>query len=287
MPKIKKRKKEKSVFQNKPTILIGADPELFLYNKKALKWESVHSYIKDNDKWNPLVVPRGAIQADGVAAEFNISPAKDRKEWMHNLDHVQKLLALYISNQNEDIALVAAPTVYFEQAYFEKLPGFVKELGCNPDFNAYSMIMNEKPKTDLPMRTGAGHVHIGWMDIELTNPMADEHFLDCAHLTRKLDWMLYNSSLMWDMDTQRRNLYGAPGAFRPKKYGLEYRVLSSAWLNSPRTKMFVYDATKAITNMHLANSPLDVSITPEKNSMETFLASVDKQHLPNIKSYVG
>lgn len=291
MPKLKmKLRKKKNItdmFDNKPSITIGADPELFLYNTRVLKFESVHLYLKGYNKWHTLAVPRGAIQADGVAAEFNIEPAKDRKEWMKSLSHVQRLLGRYIANQNPDIQLVAAPTVYFDPEYFSKLPANVRELGCNPDYNAYTGLANRKPETDKPMRTGSGHVHVGWLDYELENPMAEEHFADCCKLTEKLDWLLYNSSLVWDKNHERRELYGQPGAFRPKKYGLEYRVLSNTWLNNPQTKMFVYDATKAITSTHLAGVPLDMSYAPEKTSMNEFLASVSKQKLPNINNYLN
>lgn len=289
MPKMRLRKKKNltDMFDNKPNITIGADPELFLYNTRVLKFESVHLYLKGYNKWHTLAVPRGAIQADGVAAEFNITPATSRQEWMKSLNHVQRLLARYIANQNADIQLVAAPTVYFEPKYFASLPADVRELGCNPDYNAYTGLANKKPETDKPMRTGSGHVHIGWLDNELENPLADQHFAECCKMTEKLDWLLYNSSLFWDQNEERRELYGQPGAFRPKKYGLEYRVLSCAWLNNPQTKMFVFDAAKAITSMYLANASIDTSVTPKTTSKEAFLVSVSKQKLPNINSYLN
>lgn len=290
MPKIRNRKKKDKLSEmfnnNKPDILIGADPELFLYNTRTLLFESVHLYLGDYNKWNPLPVPRGAIQADGVAAEFNITPARNRVDFMKNINHVQRLLTRYLKNQNKDIELVASPVVYFNPEYFAKLPAHVRELGCNPDYNAYTGLANKKPETTQPMRTGSGHIHIGWIENQLENPMAEEHFADCCKLTEKLDWLLYNSSLEWDQNVERRKLYGEPGAFRPKKYGLEYRVLSCAWLNNPQTKMFVYDATKAITNIHLSNAVLDTSITPKTTSMSDFLASVTKQKLPNIQNYL-
>ena len=289
MPRMRLRKKKNltDIFDNKPEITIGADPELFLYNTRTLTFESVHLYLQSYNKWNPLPVPRGAIQADGVAAEFNITPAKSRQEFMKSVTHVQRLLARYIANQNPDVVLVAAPVVYFSPKYFENLPSHVRELGCNPDYNAYTGLANKKPETDKPMRTGSGHIHIGWMETQLENAMAEEHFSDCCKMTEKLDWLLYNSSIEWDKNEERRVLYGAPGAFRPKKYGLEYRVLSCAWLNNPQTKMFVYDAAKAIASIHLANTPLDTSITPQTTSMKEFLASVAKQKLPNIQNYLG
>ncbi len=54
------------------TMLIGADPEVFL--KVGKKNISSHGLI-NGDKKNPLKVDKGAVQIDGTALEFNIDPA--------------------------------------------------------------------------------------------------------------------------------------------------------------------------------------------------------------------
>jgi hypothetical protein len=43
-------------------------------------------------------------------------------------------------------------------------------------------------------------------------------------------------------------MYGAAGAFRPKPYGVEYRVLSNAWLTTEDRMRFVFDQTVAAVN---------------------------------------
>ena len=47
----------------------------------------------------------------------------------------------------------------------------------------------------------------------------------------------------------RRQLYGSPGAHRPKPYGVEYRVLSNYWLKSPITVMLMYHLTKDVLTL--------------------------------------
>jgi hypothetical protein len=42
----------------------------------------------------------------------------------------------------------------------------------------------------------------------------------------------------------RRELYGKAGAFRPKPYGVEYRVLSNRWLNSEALIRWVYNQSQ-------------------------------------------
>jgi hypothetical protein len=51
---------------------------------------------------------------------------------------------------------------------------------------------------------------------------------------------------LWDSDKKRRELYGALGAYRPKSYGVEYRVLSNAWLESKEKMDIVYDVITAV-----------------------------------------
>jgi hypothetical protein len=73
------------------------------------------------------------------------------------------------------------------------------------------------------------------------------HLEACRALTKSLDVWLGLPSLVWDQDDRRRTLYGAAGAFRPKPYGMEYRVLSNKWINDPLLRKTVFHNTlKAI-----------------------------------------
>ncbi|MOA35237.1 hypothetical protein D3C78_1566850 [compost metagenome] len=60
---------------------------------------------------------------------------------------------------------------------------------------------------------------------------------------KQLDYYLGLGSLLYDPDVKRRTMYGAAGAFRPKPYGVEYRVLSNAWLKSEELMGWVYRMT--------------------------------------------
>ena len=66
----------------------------------------------------------------------------------------------------------------------------------------------------------------------------------CCTLSKELDYYLGLPSLLFDPDTSRRKMYGKAGAFRPKPYGMEYRVLSNAWLKSPELIKWVFNNTK-------------------------------------------
>jgi hypothetical protein len=267
-------------------IKIGCDPELFAYSETARTPVSVHSLLPGT-KWNPVRVPKGAIQVDGVAAEFNIDPASTENEFIDNISHVRRLLDLVLSSKSSDLKLYATPCAFFQVGYFNGLPETVKALGCEPDFNAYTGKPNPKPETNEPFRTGSGHIHIGWTD-GIEDPQEEQHFNVCCEIVRELDFVLYNSSIQWDKEDKRRELYGAPGAFRPKKYGLEYRVLSNAWLNAESTQRFVYAASKAVSMRYFKGfKPVSELFNYHPLKFNDYCEFLSSQRLPNIKNFMA
>lgn len=222
-------------------ILIGADPEVFL--RKGSGLISAHT-LMPGSKYEPLFVENGAIQVDGVAAEFNIFPARDADEFVGNIRHVMAQMLTIIQSNDPEVVFAIQPTAHFDPDYFFSLPGEVLALGCEPDYSAYTMEPNPKPHTDRPFRTGAGHIHIGWT--KGMSPHDKEHFALCAETVRALDDTLYEASLQWDPDEERRSLYGAKGSFRPKSYGVEYRPLSNMILSSDEILKYVFNITKSV-----------------------------------------
>jgi hypothetical protein len=221
-------------------LLLGCDPEIFLRDRNTGQFVSAHGLI-DGDKKNPLRVNKGAIQIDGTAVEFNIDPAKNLTEFKQNINVVMKQLEEAVRARNPDVELAITPTAHYDPAYFAGIPEGSKELGCEPDYNAYTRDVNPRPDSDRPMRTASGHIHIGWTDGQ--DPLSPEHFEDCCAVTKQLDGVLLPASKAWDKDEDRRSMYGAKGAFRPKPYGCEYRVLSNKWLEDPKLITWVYKAT--------------------------------------------
>lgn len=221
------------------TYKIGCDPEVFLKDQTG-RFVSAHDIIPGT-KLEPFPVKYGAIQVDGAAAEFNTDPAMTYDTFIHNINTVMSDLRNRAMAKN--LELVIEPTVTFEPSYFNTLPDHVKELGCNPDFNAYTGQVNPAPDGEATtMRTASGHIHIGWC--EGVNPMDPVHFDDCLLVVKQLDYFLGLPSLMWDKDNKRRSLYGKAGAFRPKPYGVEYRTLSNVWLRSAKLQKWIFDSVQ-------------------------------------------
>lgn len=216
---------------------VGADPELFLKSKLTGQMVSAHGLIP-GDKKNPHPVKNGAVQVDGMAAEFNINPASTKKKFVDNLKSVMRQLADMLPEYD----LVIEPSVDFSKEVWEKVPEEATILGCEPDYNAYTSKENVPPNPKVTFRTAAGHVHLGWtQDVDPKDP---GHMMACEILARELDYHLALPAALLDIgeaSTRRRQLYGSPGAYRPKSYGMEYRVLSNFWLSNPEYMIWVYD----------------------------------------------
>lgn len=212
--------------------LIGADPEIFVRDQEG-NLVSAYGMI-EGTKDEPKEIEFGAVQVDGMALEFNIDPVETPSDFSQRIQLVMSQLQDMLPAGH---TFAIEPTAEFGKEYIDAQPEIARDLGCNPDYNAYTGLANEKPNVEMPFRTASGHIHIGWT--EDMDPFDPGHFEACRMLTKQLDIMLGVPSLLWDTDKQRRTLYGKPGAFRPKPYGCEYRVLSNVWLTDVRLMNFV------------------------------------------------
>lgn len=217
-------------------IKVGCDPEVFV--KKNGVFQSAYGLIA-GDKKSPQKVPFGAVQVDGMALEFNIDPASTEEQFVHHVQDVFNTMKLMVPGYE----VVAVPVADFSLEYLRSQPKEALELGCDPDFNAWTQTVNPRPNGERPMRTASGHVHIGWTDGE--NVQSADHLQRCYAIIKQCDFYLGLPSLMYDEDVRRREMYGCGGAFRPKPYGVEYRTLSNAWLTSKERMAWVFRATQA------------------------------------------
>lgn len=228
-----------------PTISIGCDPELFLKSRATGKIVSAHNILPGTKK-EPFCVPGGAVQVDGVAAEFNTTPAFNKVEWVTNLNDVKTRL----QEMAVGFDLNIIPSYEFDSEYFASLPSATRMLGCDPDYNGWTCAVNPPPDgANTTLRTASGHIHIGWTNVK--DPFTNDHFEDCCALARQLDYYMGIYSLLWDSDNRRRELYGKAGCFRPKPYGMEYRTLSNVWLRYPNLWPWVWQSAHNATKSML------------------------------------
>ena len=233
------------------TLLIGADPELFLKQNGA--FVSAFGMVPGT-KQSPYQVPKGAVQVDGMALEFNIDPAIGVKEFVHNITSVLGHLRNMVP---EDFDFAVEAVAHFDKAYLKAQPALAVALGCEPDFDAYLRTQNEQPDHTRPMRTAAGHLHIGWCDDD--TDIDDRHMIRCGTVTKQLDYILGIPSIVLDREGERREMYGKAGTFRPKPYGVEYRVLSNFWLQSATLMEWVFKNTSNAFNL-LSEKGVNLSV---------------------------
>lgn len=220
------------------SLKIGADPEVFIKNKVLGQYVSAHDLLPGT-KHSPFPTAFGGCQVDGVAGEFNIKPAKNATDFSNRVRECLNFINQTVKGHSNDLVVAIEPVAWFDGKYFKSLPRTAKELGCEPDFDAYSGTQNIKPATPDPFRTAAGHLHLGWSDG--IDPQDPEHTVMCHDVVKQLDVALFVPSLHFDRNTQRRRLYGRPGSYRPKFYGVEYRVLSNRWLKNEHLCRWVFN----------------------------------------------
>ena len=220
------------------TFKLGCDPEFFLKDKATGKVVPAPLVgATKGDKANPETLGQhGAWQVDGLAMEFNITPSENLSTFANRTNQVLSMMRNRVDKMYD---FDHSPTAYFTQEDFDKLTEKQLELGCDPDYDAYSGAENPRPEQVGFMRTAAGHIHIGWgQDIPVDHP---DHLEHCRLLVRNLDALMGLPMVLFEgeEDAKRRQMYGAAGAFRPKSYGVEYRTPSNVWVkdSAARTQM--------------------------------------------------
>lgn len=218
-------------------LAIGADPEVFFVDKN-LKPVSVEGKLGGSKEF-PLAMtglPAGfAIQEDNVAAEYNIPASKTAKEFATNILRGLK----YVDKQakKQGYKVVCESAMHF--SLMQLATPHAQNLGCEPDFNAWTKSLNKSPQPPNTLRTAAGHVHVSW-----NGPTGDSAML----FGRALDVFLGIPSLLVTNPNERRQLYGKAGAIRLKPYGVEYRVLDNFWLTSDAQCNHIFNTCVEVAN---------------------------------------
>lgn len=217
-------------------VKLGCDPELFLIDDSGKFISSVGLIGGSKEKPLPIDDEGHCLQEDNVSVEFNIKPASNKMEFVKSIDKVLNELEKRVKEKNLTLAISAAAQFDWDQLQTIEAQTF----GCDPDFNAWTGEKNPSPQCDdMQLRSCGGHIHVGYDNPNQQNQLA---------LIRAMDVFLGVPSSLLDKDEQRRKLYGKPGAFRPKKYGAEYRTLSNFWIASKELQEWAYEQTmKAVS----------------------------------------
>ena len=240
---------------------MGADPELFMRaTTQGKPWVSAFNLVPGTKK-KPHPVEGGAVQHDGMAAEYNINPASTAAEFVA----VNKQVLIELSKLVPEYELVNRPSVTFSDKVWEGVVDEERELGCEPDLNAYTMEENKPPTPEVKYRTGSGHIHIGWTEgMDINDP---GHREACSMLVKELD--IYIGMIMAWLDSSepaklRKTLYGKAGAMRVKPYGVEYRTPSNAWVGNDVLTEWIFSNAKLAFDNLMSGKSLTKKVRPSE-----------------------
>lgn len=259
----------------------GCDPEMFIVNGEG---HAVCPTFIPGTKEEPFKVDGGAIQRDGMAAEINIDPVDNYQDWHDKIKAVVNEVQKRLPSGHK---ISFQPSMKFTEEEWNKAPDDAKEMGCEPDYNAWTMDMNPSPDADkLPrVRAAGGHIHFGWTKGEDVTNL--DHVTDCCDLAKMLDWCLALWACRIDKDNVRRQLYGKAGSIRVKDYGVEYRVLSNFWLKDDNHMLTTWNRTmRAINRMSKDFYPGNVGLrgnnpTSKFTFNDRVIASVNSGSIDN------
>lgn len=213
-------------------LMLGCDPEAFLADVTGQLRSSIGKV--GGSKAYPMPLPLGpgyAVQEDNVALEFNIPPAQMRDEFIASVSKTLEFLSSAMHDAHGYMIVNSSAASFPEE---ELTHPAAKEFGCDPDFNAWTMMKNPRPAaTDPNLRSCGGHIHVGY-DKDLINP---------DRIIRNMDLYLGVPSVLMDKGDLRKELYGKAGAYREKDYGVEYRTLSNFWIFNERLIGWAWDNT--------------------------------------------
>lgn len=211
---------------------LGADPELFLKHKQTGDFISSVGLIGGSKQSPRPIGDDCSVQEDNVTVEFNTPACSTVGAFIQAINYNKQWIVDRCAALNLDICI--QPSAVFSDKELDS--NGARTFGCEPDFNAWlGGAQNPRPSCDNPnLRSAGGHIHIELVDASM----------DVLEVVQAMDLFVGCQMIVFDSDTDRRQLYGKPGAFRVKSYGVEYRTASNAWIESDTRIQWVWDQTE-------------------------------------------
>lgn len=209
------------------SLLIGCDPEVFITHSGLGIVSGID--LIGGSKAAPRPVQDGTLQEDNVLAEIGITPASTEDEWVIRITSVLNQLTTHLKGVDAGLDFVVQSSNIMDDRWLQH--PMALQFGCDPDFNAYTGKQNASPSSATNLRTAGGHIHFGY-------PVKDGAVRE--DVIRAADLLIGIPAVLVDGDKERMKLYGKAGAYRTKKYGVEYRTPSNFWLKSEALMRWVY-----------------------------------------------
>jgi len=235
--------------------MFGADPETFimdLYNGENIP---AYLFFSGTGKGNcfPLSDKYGGVHADNIMLEFNPTPSDSFAEVATNVFRCRELVhTLMMTKFGANEIILATKTkrdAFYPEArssiqllsnraaYYQDRVEFY-EIGCKPDYNAYTRDTNPMPQLPDNVRVAGGHIMISALDERLKDPEIvcnAVKWMDVLVMPTIIEGLKTMGYYDTTSSAMRRLYYGKAGCFRPKEfpngmYGIEYRTPGPEWI---------------------------------------------------------
>lgn len=230
-------------------ITLGADPELFVQHGDTTLFPAFE-FLGSKD--SPTKTESGTDSYwDGFQGEFTVTAAEDITQVVSSIKSGLKSVITNARKKDKTAFLSPLTVVHTPLSELATLPLKYTEFGCMPSFNAYEITGKGMPGDKVAHRFSGGHIHFG------CGPLSDEQV---NKTVRTLDALLGVAGVVMFQnldDTVRREHYGLAGEYRLPPHGLEYRVLSNAWVFHPELAANILDFARKVFEYSLTNKTVD------------------------------
>lgn len=256
-------------------ITIGTDVEFFVVDED-MNSVSVEGKL-GGTKAEPLSIGNDCYrQEDNVNAEFCMGPVKfgEKDKFISQIQYCREKGNEILAEFN--LHLLAGSSREIPEHYLQTEQ--TRTFGCDPSYCVYTQGISEIPGPDEVgnLRTCGFHLHVGFENVE------QAWFFDTMeHLIRLFDLYLAVPSVIVDLDTRRREIYGNPGDFRFRfleNFSIfEYRCLGGSLLASPETIGWAFDQLNLAIKNYFEDGANLVEVIKEEEEIQRIIRSGDQE----------
>jgi hypothetical protein len=235
---------------------LGSDPEMFVTDKDN-KMIPSFEFLKSKEEKDYTLDPstttvgnkmgwRQTIFWDGFQAEFNVYSATCLSWVVDSTFNGMKTLQEKARAYKKGSKVSLQTTFDIDPETLMNAKNEHVAFGCMPSYNIYGAKGLVEDGRNVPFRSAGGHIHFGIKDIiGNTEKTYDKERIE--RYVKALDAILGVACVSlferYD-DPRRRSMYGLAGEYRLPPHGLEYRVLSNAWLCHPLIMNIVFELAR-------------------------------------------
>jgi hypothetical protein len=245
-------------------ITLGCDPEVFVEHGNNDPFYAFHFLPS---KYEPLKTEEGLpVYWDGFQGEFQTRASTDIPKVLSSIRCGLKAVLSAAKKKDASAHLSTKTVIDTPASVLEKLNYEWIEFGCLPSFNVYGISGMGADPFKTENRFAGGHIHFGFNGEKLSEDAI-------VTIVKVLDAILgvVGVSLFENIDNPiRRQYYGLASEHRLPPWGLEYRVLSDAWIFHPALATDILNLARKVVIYALSGQAHNWQTTQEE-VIETIL----------------